>query len=125
VYAQNFINLARNFASSSQPINGFVGQTWYNPDDGQLRAFDGTNWDLVNRASFGVTARHTQGSPSTTWTVNHLLNLPAPYIAFCQFFVDRGNGPKIILPSDVNFVNGNRLTATFSNAEIGYVLVRQ
>lgn len=124
-YAQNFINLARNFANSNAPTNPFVGQTWFDMDDAQLRVYDGTTWDLVNRKSYGTTARHTQGTPSTTWTVNHLLNLPAPYIAFVQFFVDRGDGPKVILPSDVTFVSANKLTATFTNPEIGYVLVRQ
>jgi hypothetical protein len=123
-YAQNFLNLARNFAAGTAPTSPFIGQTWFDTDDGQLRAFDGSTWELVNRASFGVTFRHTQGAPSTTWTVNHLLQLQAPYIAFVQFFVERGAGPVLITPIDVTFVSANQLTATFSNPEIGYVLVR-
>ena len=125
VYNQNFTNIARNFAQGTAPANPFVGQTWFDTDDGQLRAYDGASWDLVNRASFGVTARHTQSVAATTWTVNHGLGLTAPYIGFVQFFVDRGAGPKMIIPSDVTFVSANQLTVSFSNAEIGYVLVRQ
>lgn len=123
-FAQNGINTARNFAGGIAPVNPFVGQTWYSTDDGQLRSFDGVSWELVNKASFGVTFRHTQGSASSTWTVNHLLGLQAPYIAFVQFFIERGQGPKLILPADVNFVGANQLTVSFSNPEIGYVLVR-
>lgn len=126
-YAQNYVNLARNFATTTAtaPSNPFVGQTYYSTDDQQLRVWNGTSYGLVNQASFGVTFRHTQSTAATTWTVNHTLGLQAPFIAFVQFFVDRGAGPKLIIPSDVNFVSANQLTVTFSNAEIGYVLVRQ
>lgn len=124
-FAQNFINIARNFASTTAPANPFVGQTWFDTDDNQMRVWSGNNWDLLNSASFGVTFRHTQGSAAVTWTINHGLGLPAPYIAFCQFYVDRGNGPQLIIPSDVKFVSANQMTVTFSNPEVGYVLVRQ
>jgi len=124
-FTQNFVNLARNFANPTAPGSPFVGQTWYDTDDEQVRVWNGTSWELVNKASFGVTFRHTQGTAATTWTVNHGLALAAPYIAFCQFYVDRGDGPQIIIPSDVEFVTGNQLRVTFSNPEIGYVLVRQ
>lgn len=124
VYAQNFINLASNFASSTGPANPFVGQQYYDTDDGQMRVWSGSSWDLTNHASFGTTFRFTQSSAAKVWTVNHGLNLPAPYIAFVQFFVDRGAGPKVIMPADVTFVSATQLTVTFTNAEIGYVLVR-
>lgn len=124
-FAQNFVNLARNFASTNAPANPFVGQMWFDTDDQQMRVWNGTSWDLMNRASFGTTFRHTQGTAAKTWTVNHGLGFPPPYIGFCQFFVDRGNGPQIIIPADVQFVNGNQLQVTFSNPEVGYVMVRQ
>lgn len=124
-YAQNYINLARNFANGVAPTSPFVGQAWYDTDDGQLRTFNGSSWDLVNKSSFGVTFRHTQGAASTTWTVNHLLGLQAPYIAFVECFVDLGAGPKLINPADVTFTSANQLVVSFTNPQVGYVLVRQ
>jgi len=124
-FDQNYVNLARTFASSTPPSNPFVGMQYYDTDDQQIRVWNGASFGLVNQASYGVTFRHTQSTAATTWTVNHTLGLQAPFIAFVQFFVDRGAGPKLIIPSDVNFVSANQLTVTFSNAEIGYVLVRQ
>lgn len=124
VYAQNYVNTARNFASATPPALPFIGMLYYDTDDGQLRTWNGISWGLVNQQSFGVTFRHTQSAASATWTVNHLLDLQAPFIAFVQFFVDRGDGPKLIIPSDVVFNTANQLTVTFSNPEIGYVLVR-
>ncbi|WP_407304125.1 hypothetical protein [Acinetobacter sp.] len=124
-FLQNVVDVARNFSASAAPANPFLGMTWYNVDDQQLRVWNGSAWELINRQSYGTTYRHTQTAPAKTWTVNHGLNFPSPYIGFCQFFVDRGNGPKIIIPSDVTFDNANRLTVNFSNNEIGYVLVRQ
>ena len=124
-FTQNFVNVARNFSGSSAPTNPFLGMSWYSTDDQQVRIWNGAGWDLLNRQSYGLTYRHTQSTASATWTVNHYLGFPAPYIGFCQFFVDRGNGPKIIIPMDVTFVNGNQLTVSFSNPEVGYVLVRQ
>lgn len=122
--AQNFLNITRNFAASTPPQNPLVGQFHYDTDDKQVRVWGGVGWDLANKASFGTTFMHTQSSPANTWTVNHVLGLQAPFIAFTQFFVDRGQGPKLIIPSDVTFVSANQLTVSFSNAEIGYVLVR-
>ena len=125
IVTQNFLNLARNFADAVPPANGFVGQTWYDTDNKQLRIWDGNGWDLLNRTAYGVTFQHTQGVPATEWTISHLLDIPAPHIAFVQFFVDRGEGPKLILPAEVSFDSANQLTAFFSNPEMGYVLVRQ
>lgn len=123
-FSQNFINVARNFAHTDSPAKPFVGQTWFDTGENQMRVWNGSGWELLNGTSFGVTFRHTQGSAAAAWTINHGLNLPAPYIAFCQFFVDRGNGPQIIIPSDVRFTSANQMTVSFSNPEIGYVLVR-
>lgn len=122
--AQNFINITRNFANALEPINPFFGQTWFNADDHQIRVYNGTSFELVNRSSFGVTFRHTQGSSNTTWTVNHLLALPAPFIAFTQFFIDQGSGPEQIIPENVSFMTTNQLVATFSVPVVGYALVR-
>lgn len=121
-FAQNFINLARNFASGTSPANPFVGQTWYNTDDGQLRSWNGADWVTTNQASFGSTFRHTQGIASSIWTVNHLLGLQAPFIALTQCFV--GLDTKPVSPADITFVSANQLTITFSTPQQGYVLVR-
>lgn len=123
-YAQNFINLAKNFAATTPPAVAFTGQMYFDTDDKQMRVYDGAAWDLVNKSSFGVTFRHTQGAASSTWTVNHGLGLQAPFIALVQCFVDTENGPKLIMPLDVQFVSQNQLAIIFSNAEVGYVLVR-
>lgn len=125
VFSQNIANIARNFASASAPANPFLGMTWYKSDDATLRIWNGSSWGLANQSSFGSTYKHSQTTAAANWTVNHNLNLAAPFIGFVQFFVDRGNGPKLIMPSDVTFVSKDQLTVTFSNAEIGYVLVRQ
>jgi hypothetical protein len=124
-FAQNFLNIARNFANSTAPSNPFVGMTWLNTDDGQMRVWNGTSWALLNQATVGATYKHSQTTAAATWVVNHNLNLASPFIGFVQFFVDRGAGPKMIIPSDVTFNSKDQLTVTFSNQEIGYVLVRQ
>ncbi len=124
VFSKNFLSLASNFAGTTPPVAPFVGQQYFDTDDGQMRIWNGSAWSILNQSSFGVTFRYTQGAPATSWTVNHGLGLPAPYIAFVQFFVDRGAGPKLIIPADVTFVTANQLTVQFTNPEIGYVLVR-
>jgi hypothetical protein len=123
-YAQNQTDTVRNFSGASAPTNPFIGQTWFNPTSDDLSVWNGSSWVVPSLSTIGTTYRFTQSSPATTWTVNHMLNLPAPYIGFCQFFVDRGAGPKLIMPLDVTFNSSNQLTVSFTNPEIGYVLVR-
>jgi hypothetical protein len=53
-----------------------------------------------------------------------MLNLKAPFIGLSQFFVDEGDGPRMIFPSEVEYTNQNQMKVTFTNPEIGYVLVR-
>ena len=124
-FNQNFINIARTFSGDQAPVNPFVGQQWYDTTNGQVYTFSGVAWGLMNEKSYGTTHQHTQSEPSAEWTINHHLNLDAPYIAFCEFFVDRGQGAQLIIPSNVVFVSKDQIKVTFSNAEIGYVLVRQ
>lgn len=124
IFLQNIANVACNFAAPNGPANPFIGQTWYDTDDAQVRVWQGSSWELLNKESLGITFRHVQSTASRVWTVNHMLNLKAPFIGICQFFVDEGNGPKMIFPSDVEYVNQNQMTVTFTNPEIGYVLVR-
>lgn len=124
-FAQNFTSLVTNFANVNAPTNPFIGQTWYNTDDKQMHVWQGSSWEILNKGSFGTTYRHTQGTAAKVWTINHGLGLPAPHIAFCQFYVDRGNGPQVIVPSNVRFIGPNQMEVTFTNTEIGYVLVRQ
>jgi hypothetical protein len=123
-YAQNYVNIARNFSSVDAPQNPFLGQAWYSLTDNQMRNWNGTSWVILNKDSFGITYKHAQTEANTSWVVNHNLDLDEPYIAFTQFFVDRGNGPKLIIPSDVSYTSQNQLIVEFTKPEKGYVLVR-
>lgn len=122
-YAQNFMDLTTNFAASTAPANPFTGQVWFDTGAGQLKIWNGSSWGAVTGNVTSYT--HTQSSSAATWTINHNLGLTSPYIATVDFYVDRGAGPKMIIPSDISFVNGNQLTVTFSNSEIGYAIVRK
>lgn len=124
-FAQNLIKLAQNFRGETAPDLPFIGQQWFDTTFGQLRTWTGSAWDNTNGGTIGITHRHEQATPASTWTINHGLNLQAPYIAFVQCFKDIGGGVmKMILPSDVTFVSATQLTVTFSNLETGWVLVK-
>lgn len=124
VFNQNFVDLARNFAGPSAPDDPFVGQTYFDTDNNTLQVWNGTTWAVANYAAFGSTFKFTQSSASSTWVIDHYLDLDYPFLAFTQFFIDRGQGPKPIIPLDVSFVSKDRMVVTFSNPEIGYALIR-
>lgn len=129
VVMQNLLRQAQSFAGPSAPTNPFQGQLWYDTINGTLKikqtALNNNDWIETNSAFFGgAPYRHTQSVGNTTWTINHNLGLASPYHATVDFFVNTVNGVKPILPLDVTFVSANQLTATFSNAETGYAVVR-
>ena len=125
-YAQNFIDLTQHFAGAAAPVNPFLGQIWYNTTTSTALVFNGTAWATLNGGVFApaTSFRHTQTVAATTWTIDHNLGAAAPFIVLVQFFRDVGGNAKMILPSDITFVNANTLTCTFSNAETGWALVR-
>jgi len=49
-YANNFVHLLENFASSSEPRNPQVGQLWYNTGTGVLGVYTiAQDWEVVNK----------------------------------------------------------------------------
>jgi hypothetical protein len=125
-FLQNYLELAQNFAGPTAPSNPYFGQTWYNSTANILNLRVGSSWvPIASGLSGNTTFRHTQAAPSTTWTINHNLNLAAPFIAMYQTFVDVGGGVyKEMLPSDMSFVSANQMTVTFTSAQSGFALVR-
>lgn len=129
IMMQNLLRQAQSFAGPAAPSNPFQGQLWFDTLNGVLKikptALANNDWTVVNSAFFGgAPYRHTQAAGSNTWTITHNLGLSSPYHATVDFFVNTANGVKPILPLDVTFVSANQLTATFSNAETGYAVVR-
>jgi hypothetical protein len=126
-YTQNFIQLAQNFASPTAPAKPYFGQTWFNNDLHEFLIWNGSVWVVLGSSIPGAnsTFRFTEISPSYTWTVQHNLNLVSPYVCLTQIFVDRGaEGFRMILPSDLTFVDANTISISFSNPETGVVLIR-
>jgi hypothetical protein len=129
-YTQNFIDLAQNFASTSAPSNPFLGQTWYDSASNTLSLRTPTGWTTIASGIPGSNTpyRHHQEvapPPGEPWTIVHNLNLPAPYIAMIQIFVDVGSGVhKVMIPSDITFVDSNTITVSFTNPQTGYAILR-
>ena len=127
VLQQNTVLATQNFAGSVAPTAPLTGQSWYNTSNGEFRIWSGSSWNLLNGGVFSsaTSYRHTQAVSATTWTINHNLAVTSPFIVNHSFFVDTGvGGVKPILPSDVTYVSANQMTATFTTAYAGYVLVR-
>lgn len=127
VFLQNLARQAQNFAGPTAPPLPFVGQPWFNTTNSEFRVWNGSSWSLLNGTVFATSSsfRHEQTVAASTWTVNHGLNLPAPFVAHASFFVDVGGGVyKPILPSDMTYVSANQLTVTFSTPYVGIALVR-
>lgn len=77
-----------------------------------------------HNALFAYRFRHDQISGSTTWMVAHNLNVPFPHVVMTSFFWDDAGTIRPIFPASITFDSANQLTATFSAAISGYVLVR-
>lgn len=126
VIFQNQVLQAQSFAGGTAPVNPFQGQLWYDTSLDLLKINSTNGWEIVNSAFFGgAPFRYTKNTASTTWVIQHNMNLPAPFIASTTFFVDIGSGVyKPILPADITFSDANTITATFSQAYAGYAVVR-
>ncbi len=120
---QTMVDVTRCHAGPSSPMNPYVGMLWFNTTNSVMYVFSG-GWNILNAAAFGGSYRHDQLLSATTWTVNHNLNLPSPFICQHQFFVVRAGQTKPINPADVTYVNANTFTVTFSSPEVGYVIAR-
>jgi hypothetical protein len=59
---------------------------------------------------------HTQGTASTSWTVQHNLNTLKPVI---DVFVNHNSTLEKILPQRIEVINENTITVTFSTAFTG------
>lgn len=119
---QNLISMSGHFASNSSPQNPLIGLGWFDTVSNALKIWDGSSWMIVGASVHN----HNQAAASTTWVITHNMNLPAPYIAGVDFYVDTGGGsPKLIFPADVTFTDANTITATFSNPETGFAIVRR
>jgi hypothetical protein len=125
VFNQNMEFLLQNFASGAQPADPVVGMLWYDLGTGLLKIWDGVSFAVINSAAFAPASSAKVVGTGATWQINHNLNASSPFIVMCQFYVDVGGGVhKLIIPSDVTFVNANRLDVTFSAPYTGYALVR-
>ena len=138
IVLQNMLRMTQCFAGPSAPTTAntgqkpFLGQLWYNTLTGNMMvkpsSSDTNDWVVLNSTgvgSPGLSYRHTQSTPATTWTISHGLGAAAPYIVEASFFIDIGGGVyKPILPTDVTYVNANSMTVTFSSAESGQAIVR-
>lgn len=124
-YTQNFVKVAQNFAGPTAPTGTLmVGQPWFDTTTNILKIWSGSTWTIANENVLGKSFRFAQASALQTWTINHNMNLAAPYVAMVQCFVDRpGPTTKMIIPQDISFVDANNLTVTFTNAETGIILI--
>lgn len=125
ILLQNQIKMIQNFSAETEPVNAFVGQLWFKPSTEVLHVFNGAGWVTTNSAISGNMFRHTQTTPSTTWTINHELG---ERIVAIQVFKNTGllapDDVKIVLPNDVTFNSTTQVTVTFSNPESGYAIIK-
>lgn len=124
-FAQNFMDLMQTFAGNTPPASPVPGQQFFSLSEQRHKIFNGQTWEIPNLKVFGVTYRHTQSTASDTWTVNHGLELSAPYIGFWSAFVNRDGKVRPITPSSVEFINADRCVVKFTKPETGYFLIRQ
>jgi len=129
VMMQNMLGVTQSWASTTAPSNPFMGQLWFDTVHEVLKFMpiaggSSSDWQIVNQNYFGQIFRFHQAVPTQTWTIAHGMNLPAPYIASCSFFVDTISGVKSIIPSDVTFIDPNTASVTFTNPSTGYAVLR-
>lgn len=65
--------------------------------------------------------KHTQTTPSTTWTITHNLGVTEPIV---DVWIDNGSGLlEKIIPLNVSATNNTEVVITFSTAKSGTALV--
>lgn len=95
-----------------------LGEIAINTFDGKIyiKKNNGTE-SIIAFAPGGKVYNHTQGSSSTTWTINHNLNE-----RLVDVIVSDGSYEKIV-PDVVTFTSVNQVTLTFFEAVSGYAKV--
>lgn len=127
---QDLVNMTQHFSASTFPTVPVVGMIFHHTVQKRLffcRAVSPAQWIELAKTDIGAnsTYRHEQTPATTLWEINHGLELEAPGIAIVQFFVSTANGYKMIWPQDVSFdVLNKKITATFTNAQQGFALIR-
>lgn len=131
-FNQNLVNLAQNFASSVAPTNPYPGQLWYSLLNGSalggsLNIWDSVKWvPVMSAADVNDNYRTSIVTPSTAWTIDHNLALPAPYVAMVNAFIALPNGAYTqIVPNSITYVSANRIVLTFTSPYAGHVLIRR
>lgn len=120
---QVLVDSAQNFAAAVAPTSPLLGQSWFDTTTESLKFRTSSGWTTV-AVSSKYRAHIT--TAAQTWSISHNLNLAAPYIALTQVFVDTPNGIKMIIPSDISFVDANTMTISFTTGTsyTGYVLIQ-
>lgn len=118
-YSQNFIKLAQNFAGASAPTLPYLGQTWFDTSTSTLNVRKTSSWSEV-----ATRYRYVNGGASTMWTINHNLNLPAPYVCAVHVAVDVGGGVhEGAIPLNIFYDTANSLRVEFSTPQDGIALL--
>lgn len=121
---QNLVSMTQHWAGPTPPPNPMLGQLWFDTTTAVLKIRTFSSWEAVNASITGSSFRFTQSTASLSWTVQHNLNLPIPYIPSCDFYANTIDGVKSIIPSDVTYQDANTIIVTFSNPTSGYALIR-
>lgn len=117
-YAQNLMKLSQTFSGPTAPPSPLRGQQWYKSTTNQLFVWSGSAWTYPNRV------QHTQTAAATTWTINHNLGMPAPYLVEVRCYVDTGGGVyKQVTPNDITYTTANQVTVTFATNQTGIAVV--
>lgn len=119
---QNFVKLAQNFAGPVAPTSPLLGQAWFDTTTNVLKIWSSTTWVSITQTVLSF--RHTQTNAASTWTVQHNMNLPSPFIADVTVFVNTSGGVKQILPNDITFTSKDSITITFTTAYSGIAVIR-
>lgn len=123
VLQQNLLSLSQNFAGTVAPANPLLGQPWYDTQTAQLKIYTGTEWVAIT--SSVASYNHTQTVAAASWTINHNLGTLTPFIADVNVYVNTSNGVKMMMPSDISFIDANNITVSFTSAYTGYAVVRK
>lgn len=123
---QNFVDITQCFSSSFAPYQPLVGMLWNDTGNSALKTWDGSKWKVVNEHLFAPanSFKHEQNNEQFSWTIKHNLGVDTPYLVSASFFVNTKEGVKPILPSDVEYVDANTITVSFSSSYTGYALIR-
>lgn len=120
---QNMVSLASNFASDIPPLNPLVGQHWYDSLHHKTRVWTGDGWVCISGSDIVSKYEHAQSSPSSTWVIQHNLNLPSPYLAQAFFFAHASGVTTSINPTEV-LLSTNQIIATFEEQVAGYAIIK-